>query len=32
MISCEEHDQQKLLRAAAASVQQGFIGGDKEIL
>lgn len=32
MISSEEHDQQKPLRVAAASVQQGFIGGDKEIL
>lgn len=34
MISCEEYDQLKLLHAAvtASSVQQGFIGGDKEIL
>lgn len=32
MISSEEHDQQKPLHAAAASVQRGFIAGDKEIL
>lgn len=34
MISCEEYDQLKQLHAAvtASSVQQGFIGADKEIL
>lgn len=34
MISCEEYDQLEPLHAAvaASSVQQGFIGGDKEIL
>lgn len=32
MISSQEHDQQKLLQAAATSVQQGFIASDKENL